>query len=90
VAKYKRFYGGTDEEILKMPAKRFFTYVGLIRKLQAEEMLLLASTIGSILSGEEGQTFIDTLSEDAGITRAEEHLDPLLLGNIGIRIEEKK
>lgn len=40
MSKYRRFYGDSDAELMKMPVRRFFIYFRNIQKLQAEENLL--------------------------------------------------
>jgi metal-dependent hydrolase (beta-lactamase superfamily II) len=40
LSRYRRFYGDSDEDVMKMPVRRFFIYVKNIKKLQAEENLL--------------------------------------------------
>jgi len=89
--KFKRFYGASDEEMLKMPARRFFAYLKAIKKIQAEELLMLASTVGSLFAGDESRSFLDQLAEDAEIKEEPSQiLDPVLFSSIGIKIEKKE
>jgi hypothetical protein len=65
-----RFYPLSDEQVLKMPARRFFALNRQIPKLRAEEALMQINVIGAAVGGGEGaQKFIQALQEQVGVEK---------------------
>ena len=69
MSKYRRFYGDSDAELMKMPVRRFFIYFRNIQKLQAEENLLLLRIISHPYmdpkKGDDG--FVENLQRAIGV-----------------------
>lgn len=70
IGKYRRFYGDSDAETMRIPVKRFFLLYRQIRRLQAEEALLQLRIISQpYTNGDDG--FVRALQRDAQIENNE-------------------
>lgn len=70
LAKYCRFYSVSDDYVMRMPVKRFFLLYRQIRRIQAEETLVLLRVISQPYidpKKNRGDTFVDNLREAAGL-----------------------
>ncbi len=95
VAKYCRFYSVSDSYVMKMPVKRFFLLYRNIRRLQAEETLVLLRVISQpYLDPKKNSNdhFVDNLREAAGLEPVKRTVDltaPQDLKAWGIGVKKK-
>ncbi len=67
MARYRRFYGDSDTEVMKLPARRFFVYVRNIDRIEAEETLNdMRRSLLAFHGGKEATKFIRELHDRIG------------------------
>jgi hypothetical protein len=65
IPEYVRFYGGSVSDCLNEYARTFFSMVGAMNRIKADEMLTDITSVGAGMSGKDASGLVDQLKQQS-------------------------